>query len=164
MYTLAYSFNADPGLAVTPQLLRTSGDPVSGALVLSSFTAGEWYAFTMSIPSDFRGFLSFWDGTTTYAMFAVNPQEAEYLDVRVSQAGTGTGAKATQITVRTTAGRPVAGASVWITSDAAGQFLVAGTLQTDDFGTVTFALDPGIYYAWRSHPSVQFVNPQALEV
>lgn len=164
MYTLAYSFDADPGLTLEPRLLRTAGIEVQGAEVLDSFTLGDWYAFTMSLPSDFRGYLAFTDGTTTWALFAVNPQEGEYLDVRVSMAGSGSGTRPTQITLRTSGNRPVVGASVWITTDPAGQFIVAGTLQTDESGSVTFALDPGDYWVWRQHPSVQFQNPQPLRV
>jgi hypothetical protein len=46
-------------------------------------------------------------------------------------------------------GTPVPDADVWITSDAAGDTIVAGTLQTDSSGDVTFLLDAGnTYYLW----------------
>lgn len=46
-------------------------------------------------------------------------------------------------------GSYVADADVWITSDAAGTTVVAGTLQTNSVGDVTFLLDAGLtYYVW----------------
>jgi hypothetical protein len=48
-----------------------------------------------------------------------------------------------------TAGQPIADAAVWITTDAAGSNVVAGTLRTNDQGKVTFLLDAGqTYYMW----------------
>lgn len=43
---------------------------------------------------------------------------------------------------------PADGADVWISTDAAGTNVIAGTLVTDDFGKVTFMLDAGTYYVW----------------
>jgi hypothetical protein len=164
-YTLAYSFCADAGLAPVPKLLRPAGDEVQGAEALNSFTRGVWYAFTMSIPGSFQGFLAFEDPVAgTLALFAVNPQEGEFLDTRVSLAGSGTGARPTKISVRDSNNQPIAGVAVWVSSDAAGADMVAGTLRTDDMGLATFVLDPGSYWVWRQHPSVQFTNPQPLTV
>jgi len=46
-------------------------------------------------------------------------------------------------------GLPIADVSVWATTDIAGANIVASG-STDTFGNVTFYLDPGIYYIWRS--------------
>lgn len=44
---------------------------------------------------------------------------------------------------------PIADADVWITTDAAGTNVVAGTLQTNSLGRVTFLLTSGVtYYVW----------------
>lgn len=44
---------------------------------------------------------------------------------------------------------PIADADVWLTSDAEGANTVAGTLQTNSAGDVTFMLDVGVeYFAW----------------
>ena len=59
---------------------------------------------------------------------------------------------------------PVAGAKVWVSTDAAGVLVAAGTLITDDFGKVTFLLDAGTYYLWRDHPNYTFENPQTMVV
>lgn len=46
-------------------------------------------------------------------------------------------------------GVPLADCAVWITSDAGGSAVVAGTLYTDDQGDATFMLDTGVtYYLW----------------
>lgn len=59
---------------------------------------------------------------------------------------------------------PLSGAEVWISTDEAGTNVVAGTSVTDDFGNVTFLLDPGTYYRWIDHPGFQFANPAEFEV
>jgi hypothetical protein len=94
----------------------------------------------------------------------VNPQEAENLDVRVSRASAGGGSEVVTLTVRSTQLQPVPGVSVWITSDEGGLNVIAGTLLTDTRGNVTFLLDPGTYWIWRSHPTVTFENPKRLDV
>lgn len=43
---------------------------------------------------------------------------------------------------------PVQGADVWVSTDVAGASVVAGPLQTDSLGEVTFMLDMVAYYAW----------------
>jgi hypothetical protein len=43
---------------------------------------------------------------------------------------------------------PIEGASVWVSTDAGGDNVVAGPLISDSFGDVTFLLDAGTYYAW----------------
>jgi hypothetical protein len=43
---------------------------------------------------------------------------------------------------------PIEGASVWVSTDAGGDNVVAGPLISDSFGDVTFLLDAGAYYAW----------------
>lgn len=46
-------------------------------------------------------------------------------------------------------GVPIADADVWVTTDAAGAEVTAGTLQTDSGGDVTFLLDAGSqYFIW----------------
>lgn len=60
----------------------------------------------------------------------------------------GPGASPNVITITSNA-IPVADADVWISLDNAGTNIVAGTLQTDSMGNVTFLLDPGVtYYVW----------------
>lgn len=165
MYTLAYSIQADPGRTLTPVLLDAAGTETGPAAVLQQFAKADWYGFTLSLPDAYRGFLAFRadDGTVT-AMFAVNPQEAEYLDTRVSHASAGVGSRVVPLTIRSTQLQPVPGVSVWVTTDEGGQNTIAGTLLTDTAGTVHFLLDPGTYWVWRTHPTVTFENPKRLDV
>ena len=66
------------------------------------------------------------------------------------------GSGADEVTITWTAGgSPVADADVWVTSDAAGTTVVAGTLQTNSSGQATFLLDAGeTYYLFGQKDSV----------
>lgn len=55
-------------------------------------------------------------------------------------------------------GTPIDGAEVWVTTDAAGEDVVASG-STNSFGVVTFMLDAGAYYFWRKCSGYNFVNP-----
>lgn len=72
--------------------------------------------------------------------------------------GPGSTPKPFQITSN---GVPVDGAAVWITLDAEGQNVIAGTLYSNGNGwTPDFMLDtPGTYYLWVQKNKVQFPNP-----
>ncbi len=59
---------------------------------------------------------------------------------------------------------PIVGVDVWITSDVGGATSVAGPLQTNGSGQVTFYLDAGTYYVWRQKAGYNFDNPQTWEV
>ena len=61
---------------------------------------------------------------------------------------------------------PIADVDVWISTDAAGDNVIAGPLQTGADGDtkIPFMLDPGNYYAWRQKSGVNFDNPQELTV
>ena len=60
-------------------------------------------------------------------------------------------------------GALIDGASVWVTTDSAGANVIAsGT--TNDSGVVTFYLDAGTYYFWRSRAGYNFTNPQEAVV
>ena len=68
----------------------------------------------------------------------------------------GPGASSNTMTINNTdTGLPVADADVWISTDAAGNNFVAGTLQTNSSGQVTFLLDSGVtYYLWAQKDGV----------
>lgn len=55
-------------------------------------------------------------------------------------------------------GEPIADADVWVTSDAAGNFVIASG-QTDQNGVVVFSLDAGTVYIWRQKSGYDFMNP-----
>lgn len=73
--------------------------------------------------------------------------------------GAGAGAITWPYTLtKSTDGSPIAGASVWVTTDAAGTNVIAsGT--TNASGVVTFYLDAGTVYIWRSLAGYNFTNP-----
>jgi len=79
------------------------------------------------------------------------------------ESATGPGSIQTIITCQAF-GNPIAGVEVWVSTDEAGDNVVAGTLVSDDFGKTTFLLDAGTYYVWRDSVSHQFPSPVVLEV
>ena len=76
--------------------------------------------------------------------------ELARIDQPISQSSSnGSGADQVTITINDQSGDPIADADVWITSDAAGTNVVAGTLQTNSDGEALFLLDDGAsYYLW----------------
>ena len=88
------------------------------------------------------------------------------LDAKVSSVAdtTGSGAITHTITVKTVGGDPIDNVKVWVSTDAAGTNVVAGTLRTDSNGEVEFMLDAGTYYSWREHGGYNFTNPQTETV
>jgi hypothetical protein len=88
------------------------------------------------------------------------------LDMKVSQVGgvIGPGGSPVTIHAQDLGGNPLAGAYTWITTDPAGNNKIAGTLPTDTFGNVDFALQPGDYYAWMQKPNYTLTNPTAITV
>ena len=76
----------------------------------------------------------------------------------------GAGSVTCNVYTRTGAGNPIDGVDVWITSDAAGTNVTAGTLTSDDAGLTTFYLDAGTHYLWRQLAGYMFTNPQTMTV
>ena len=65
--------------------------------------------------------------------------------------------------VDSSTGYPIAGARVWVTTDEDGENIVASGY-TDGLGVVTFYLDTGTCYVWRSLSGYQFTNPDTETV
>jgi hypothetical protein len=78
----------------------------------------------------------------------------------------GPGGTACTVHLETADAVPIADVDVWISTDAAGDNVIAGPLQTGADGDtkIPFMLDPGNYYAWRQKSGVNFDNPQELTV
>lgn len=74
----------------------------------------------------------------------------------------GSGAILTPIEI-TVSGLPRDGVEVWITTDSAGNNIVASGI-TNALGIVVFMLDAGDYYVWKQLAGVNFVNPEDLTV
>jgi hypothetical protein len=62
------------------------------------------------------------------------------------------------------AGVPQDGVEVWVSTDSSGSTVVAGPVQTDIYGRVTFYLNAGTYYVWRQLGGFDYVNPQTMVV
>ena len=79
--------------------------------------------------------------------------------------GEGTGSVEIILTQNDSSGNPVPEATLYVTSDLAGQNTVAGPVITDYSGqTPTLKLDPGTYYSWSSHSDYTFTNPKTVTV
>ncbi len=75
----------------------------------------------------------------------------------------GAGASSYTATVKDVNGNVLDGVSVWVTSDSAGNTVLAsGT--TADNGAVTFTLDSGTYYLWCQLAGQNFTNPTTITV
>jgi hypothetical protein len=57
----------------------------------------------------------------------------------------------------------ITGADVWVTSDEAGNNVIASG-ETDSNGQVTFYLDAGDVFVWRAKSGWDFTNPDAEEI
>jgi len=91
---------------------------------------------------------------------------SDQLDSIVISGGlVGPGGDAITITLKESDGTPIADADVWITTDAAGANVIAGTLQTNSSGQTVkpFMLDAGVtYYRWAQKDGVNFTNPTSF--
>ena len=90
----------------------------------------------------------------------------KYLDAAISDVGgvVGSGALSCTWTQKDEGGTAMDNVQVWISTDEAGNNVVAGTLITDASGEVTFMLDEGTYYVWRERGGYNFTNPQTWAV
>lgn len=89
------------------------------------------------------------------------------LDVAVSsvEGAAGSGAVSWPINILDGDSNPILDCEVWVTTDEAGASVVAGTLETDGNGQVTFLLDTGTYWCWRQKAGVTFAdNPKQFTV
>lgn len=124
----------------------------------------------VSAPTAAQNAAAVWDlaisGHTTSATFG---NKVNGLTSGGSGGPVGSGSTSLPVTVtRPDNVTPVEGVAVWVSTDAAGTNVVAGTLYTDTLGrintTVGFMLDPGTYYLWRQHGSWTFANPTSFTV
>lgn len=89
------------------------------------------------------------------------------LDAKVSSRTTqGIGALAFTTTINhPNTGAPIEGVAIWVTTDAAGTNIVAGTENTNAAGKVTFWLDENTtYYMWCQKSGFDFTNPKQFTV
>lgn len=65
--------------------------------------------------------------------------------------------------INSTTRLPISGVKVWITTDAAGNNVIA-TGTTDQYGNATFQTDAGRVYVWSSKTGYSFYNPKIKDV
>ena len=147
-------------------ITRADGDPITSGTVnaylvaIDGANAGKW----------FRGSDQSWQAAEAIAAVASHKGDAEWLaavhadawtanlryrlyfkedgdlhipggeEVVCTRAASGTGAISDTMTV-TVSGTPVAGFDVWVSTDEAGDNVIAGVLVTNAQGVVTFDLD-----------------------
>jgi len=98
-------------------------------------------------------------------IFTMAATDKVYIFAEKDSTVAGVGAIEWDIEVEDTGNNVLEGVSVWITTDAAGANVVAGTLVTDALGIVTFYLNAGTYYVWRYSANYTFAtNPTTTTV
>ena len=89
------------------------------------------------------------------------------LDAKISAiSGNSPGAGAVEFTYTLTQPdliTPIPDADVWATTDPTGTTVVASG-RTDQYGLITFYLDPGTIYIWRQKSGYNFTNPDTETV
>lgn len=86
------------------------------------------------------------------------------LTLAALQSSSGAGSVAVTLNIKDGADVAQADTEVWVSTDASGATVVAGTLETNVNGDVTFQLDPGTYYRWAQKTGKNFTNPQTFTV
>jgi len=83
------------------------------------------------------------------------------INANIATGGVGSGSETINYYVYTNESErtgAISNVSVWVTSDTAGTTVIAQG-ETDSNGKVTFYLDAGTYYFWRSKTGYAFTNP-----
>ena len=93
-----------------------------------------------------------WDGTAEVALATINANV-------LTRTSLGGGAITFVYTLTSSVdASPLADADVWVTSDEAGNILLASG-HTNASGQITFYLDAGTVYIWRQKSGWNFANP-----
>lgn len=152
--------SSQTGLSLKAQIVDNTDSPVGAAITTGFFEIGAGnYLWVGTIPQGQQGGVVFSTnpGGVVKAFVALNPADTQANLI-------GPGAIQTIFHVQDGNGNPVAGVQVWITTDAAGNNVIAGTLSTDVFGNVTFYLSAGTQYAWVNKPQYVASNPTTIVV
>jgi len=148
----------------------TVGTPNAGSTLTHSHTGHYVYAaHAGDLDTLGEVTISLNSGTNAMAPVSVQVVPAAVYDAMIAGTGkllAGPGGTACTVHLETADAVPIADVDVWISTDAAGDNVIAGPLQTGADGDtkIPFMLDPGNYYAWRQKSGVNFDNPQELTV
>ena len=139
---------AIPGGTPVATLIQNGVDDGAVVMTVASVTASE-FTVTFTVPGTYL----FGDQVQVKVVYAAGTRAAQdYLWERTLTFDPPAGSGADNVTIKIEDPAtlfPVADADVWITSDQAGNNVIAGTLQSDGAGEVLFLLDDGVtYYLW----------------
>jgi hypothetical protein len=98
---------------------------------------------------------------------AASHNTAGTIGAKINAAGaiSNLGPGATEVTVLIDFnGSPLDGVEAWVSTDSAGDNVIAGTVTSNASGEVLFMLDAGTYYLWRHLAGYTFPNPTTLVV
>jgi hypothetical protein len=147
-----------------------------GASATPGFYTGEVVLLRSGTGAGQSQVISAYNGTTKVATvggtWATPPDNTSVFSILPTGGGgagggggpVGPGGSPCTFHVQDNAGNPVQGVNVWVSTDQPGNNVIAGTLQTDTFGNVTFLLQPGPYYSWVDKPQYTEVNPTPITV
>ena len=164
-----------PGMPSPSLRLVDSGDTIAETIPLTERTnAFGIYDGTISLAGAGSYSAHFLSGANEIGSFEAadlsgnDPESVTVRDTVNSTGGgggtIGPGSIEYSDTVESPPGTPLAGADVWVTTDAAGTNVVAGTVVTDAFGAFAFMLDAGSYYLWVQKSGHNFSNPTSITV
>jgi hypothetical protein len=165
IYVIHFSANGVPQAGLAPAIITyktvADGEDVAPVPEIAAIGGGG-YKFSANpgeaIYVEIDGGAGL-DNQDRYKVLQITPDD-DNLDVAVSsRAALGAGAVLwTYSLTRSDNGLPIADADVWITTDLAGQNVIASG-RTDQNGVVTFHLDAGTVYVWRQKSGFAFANP-----
>ena len=174
-YTLLFVADFGPtqtGLTLNAQLYDSDGTPngsaiTTGFVEIDSTNAPGVYSYShTSVPDDHRGSFAMYKASdqTKRVAFAINPEEAENLDVAVSSRAAGlTGSYDVDLQLyETGTTTPIANVSVSVKN--ADQSLLLGILTSDSLGQASMARDAGTYKLLCEKAQFTFTTPETLTV
>lgn len=153
---------AAPVATPTATLVQNGADDGAVTVTIASVTASAFTA-SFTVPATY----SLGDQVQLKVLYAAGTRTAREIvwertltAIVVVSPATGTGADQVTLNIQDPCTLyPIADADVWVTSDAAGQNVVAGTQQTNSSGNVTFLLDAGTdYYLWMQKDGFQSIR------
>ena len=159
--------NIEASISPRVELLDPSGNPLAfsdgaSAKLATALGGSNYYLYTSQWPAGSAlPFVIRVSNHSTGSVLGI----AAFNTYDVPTFGTaGPGGTQVTITVEDQSNNPLQGVEVWVSTDSAGTNVIAGTSITNNFGIVTFFLDPGTYYIWRQKPLFSFINPETITV
>lgn len=159
--------NIEAGISPRVELLNSSGNPLpfsdgASAKLATALGGSNYYLYASQWPggSDLPFVIKVSNHSTgsLLGIAAFNVYDVPNFGAA------GPGGTQVTITVEDQSNNPIQGVETWVSTDNAGTNVIAGTLITNNFGVVTFFLDPGTYYLWRQKPLFSFINPEIITV